>query len=177
MSYYIKTTQTPNSLFDIHLKTLSKSELKVLLTVIRKTVGIVDTTVINKRMERAWISQRLFSVCTGLSRRAVSTAIDSLVLKDLIIVTHQRGYILKTKNARKGVSRLYFSSNSLLEGSPKKKEVSEITCNNAVKKVHTIKQTDIKQSCEHTSQGIKRLSDRDRILQIIHSKKHTSGIT
>ncbi|REE80696.1 hypothetical protein BX611_2348 [Lutibacter oceani] len=170
MMYYYKTTQTPNSLFDIHLKILSKSELKVLLTVIRKTVGIIDITVRNKRIERAWISQRLFSLCTGLSRRAVSTAIDSLVLKDLIIVTNQGGHILKTKNARKGASRLYFSSNSLLEGSYKKKEVSEIICDNPVKKVHTIKQTLIKQSCENISLGIKKLSDKERILQIIHSQ-------
>ena len=171
MMYYYNTTQTPNSLFDIHLKTLSKSELKVLLIIIRKTVGIVDVKNRSNRLERAWISQRLFRICTNLSGRAISTAINSLMQKDLIIVTNESGQILKNKNTRRGASRLYYSSNSLLEGSQEKNKVSEITFNNPVNKVHTIKQTIIKQSCENTSHIISKLTDRERILQIINSKK------
>jgi len=171
MQYYYKTTQIPNSLLDIHLKVLSKSELKVLLIIIRKTVGIIDSEIKGKRIERAWISQRLFSICTNLSGRAISTAIDSLCSKNLIIVTNKVGQILETKNARRGVSRLYYSSNSLLEGSQEKNKASEITFNNTVNKVHTIKQTIIKQSYEQSSQAIYRLTDRERILQIINSKK------
>jgi len=170
MLYYYKTTQIPNSVFDIHLKTLSKSELKVLLIILRKTVGIADFEIKGKRIERAWISQRLFSLCTNLSGRAISTAIDSLNSKNLIIVSNKSGQILKTKNARRGASRLYYSSNSLLERSQEKNKVSEITSNNTVNKVHTIKQTMIKQSSENTSQGINRLTDKERLLQIFQSK-------
>ena len=78
MKYYYKTTQTPNSLFDIHLKTLSNSELKVLLVIIRKTIGIADVKNRGNRLERAWISQKLFHICTSLSGRAISTAIESV---------------------------------------------------------------------------------------------------
>lgn len=171
MMYYNNTTQTPNSLFDTYLKTLSKSELKVLLIIIRKTVGIIDINNKSKRLVRAWISQRLFRICTSLSGRAISTAIDSLIQKNLIIVTNESGQILKNKNTRRGVSRLYYSSNSLLEGSQEKNKVSEITFNKPVNKVHTIKHTIIKQSCENTSQEIVRLTDSERILQIINTKK------
>lgn len=171
MRYYYKTTQTPNSLFDIYLKTLLNSELKVLLVIIRKTIGIADVKNKGNRLDRAWISQKLFHICTSLSGRAISTAIDSLIQKDLIIVTNHSGQILKNKNARRGASRLYYSSNSLLEQKDEKNIASEITCNNPVNKVHTIKQTIIKQSCENSSQGIVKLTDRERILQILHSKK------
>jgi len=171
MKYYYKTTQTPNSLFDIHLKTLLSSELKVLLVIIRKTIGIADVNNKGNRLERAWISQKLFHICTNLSGRAISTAINSLIQKDLIIVTNQSGQFLKNKNARRGASRLYYSSNSLLERKDNKNIASDITCNNPVNKVHTIKQTITKQSCENSSQGITKLTDRERIFQIHRSKK------
>lgn len=172
MSYYKNTTQTPNSLFDIHLKSLSMSELKVLLTIIRKTVGIVQADNPYKRIQRAWISQRLFATCTGLSTRAVSVAIDSLVVKGLIKVTDSNNNILTSKKARRGACLLYYSSNSLLEQPKNKNKASDFSCHHPVTKGHTIKPTVIKQSCDLNSQGSYKLSDRERILQILHSKKH-----
>lgn len=167
--YYKQTTQTPNVLFDVLLKTLSKSELSVLLTIIRKTIGMVNPNNTDKRIERAWISQGLFMRCTGLSGRAVSSAIDSLVTRHLIIVTNSEGHLLITKASRRGVFKLYYSSSLLLEQHQKNKS-SELSCHNPVTKGHTIKLTDIKLSCEKRSQGlkeVKRLSDRERILQIL----------
>ena len=120
--YYPNTTQTPNSLFDTYLKIVSESELKVLLTIIRKTVGRVDALDKSKRLERAWISQKLFVLCCHLSARAVSNAIDKLVEKNLITVTSLKGTVLKTKQARRGSMKLYFSSNLLLESHQKKKK-------------------------------------------------------
>jgi hypothetical protein len=172
--YYKQTTQTPNILFDVHLKTLSKSELSVLLTIIRKTIGMVNPNNKNERIERAWISQGLFMLCTGLSGRAVSSAIDSLVTRHLIIVTNIEKQLLKTKTSRRGVFKLYYSSSLLLEHQQKNK-ISELSCSNPVTKGHTIKLTDIKLSCEKRSLGlkkIKRLYDRERILQILQQQKH-----
>ncbi len=171
---YRQTTQTPNVLFDVHLKTLSRSELTVLLTVIRKTIGMVDPLNTKQRLERAWISQRLFSICTGLSGRSVSNAIESLVKRELIIVTNKYGHHLKTKASRRGVFKLYYSSSLLLEQSQEKRKSSEVTCHNPVTKGHLIKLTDIKLLCAKKSQGFKkvqRLSDRERILQIVQQKK------
>jgi len=164
MNYYTNTTQTPNILFDHLLKQLTNSELKVLLTVIRKTIGQVHPTISNTRMDRAWISQKLFMLCCNLSGRAVSSAIDSLVNQKLLVVTDKRGKELTTKSKRRGASKLYYSS--LLRLDKKKEKASEVACYNPVTKGHTIKLNRMKQSCYNKSQGVKRLSDSQRYLQI-----------
>lgn len=172
--YYKQTTQTPNVLFDVHLKTLSRSELAVLLTIIRKTIGMVNPLNTNQRLERAWISQRLFRICTGLSGRSVSNAIDSLVKQHLITVTNQQGQPLKTKASRRGVFKLHYSSSLLLEQNQEKRKSSDLTCDNPVTFSHTIKLTKTKLLYEQKSQGFKRvyrLSDKERILQILHQQK------
>jgi len=172
--YYKKTTQIPNILLDELLKTLSYSELKVLLTIMRKTIGIVDSCDSSKRVERAWISQRLFMLCTNLSGRAVSSAIDSLVTRKIILVTDAKKNIVSSKSSRRGASKLYYSSNSLLD-TPQEKKASELDCHNPVKKGHTIKLTYIKPSCDISSQENKKLSDKERLLQIIQ-RPTTSNI-
>ena len=164
MDYYKNTTQTPNELFDVLLKTLTTSELKVLLTIIRKTIGMIDPSS-GKRVERAWISQRLFMRCCSLSGRAVSTAIESLVHQHLIEVTDKEGRELNAKYKRRGVSRLYFASRLRLVQNLKK--ASEPAGINPVTKGHTIKLTTIKLSCYKRSQGIRKLSDEERYQQIL----------
>lgn len=171
---YKRTTQTSNDLFDIHLKTLKGSELKVLLTIIRKTIGIYDGKT-NTRVQWAWISQRLFRICTGLSGKAVSSAISSLLEKELIAIKNEKGNLVSSKSQRRASAKLYYSSNSLLESSENTKP-SELTCTYAVKKVHTIKLKAIKPLYEESTQGIKRLSDKDRILQLMQQKKRNSNL-
>jgi len=154
MNYYIHTTQTPNILFDHLLKRLTNSELKILLTVIRKTVGQIDPNDSAKRMERAWISQKLFMLCCNLSGRAVSNAVSSLVSQNLLEVTNKKGTILSAKSQRRGASRLYYSS--LLRLGKEKEKASEVACYKPVTKGHTIKLNRIKQSCYNRSQGVKK---------------------
>lgn len=166
--YYKRTTQTPNILFDSHLKTLSYSQLKVLLTIIRKTIGMIDTKDSKQRVARAWISQRLFMICTNLSGRSVSSAIDFLVRDKLVTVTNLKGNILKTKASRRSASALYYSSSLLLDKTQEKK-ASEPTSYSPVNNLHTIKLMKIKQSCDITSLENKKLTDRERILQIINT--------
>lgn len=167
---YKKTTQTPNILFDVYLKTLRNAELKVLLTIIRKTVGIVDVTGDNKRVQQAWISQRLFMLCTGLSGKAVSDGITSLLDKKLIVITDVKGKLMLNKRERRAAYKLYYSSNSLLEINQEKK-ASEVAGNIPVKKGHTIKLIPIKPLRVKTSQEIIKLSDRERICQILQIKQ------
>lgn len=164
MNHYKRSTQTPNSLFDDLLKILSESELKVLLTIIRKTIGQVNPENKTQRIQRAWISQRLFSICTGLSGRSVSNAIDSLVTKNFIIVTDEKNMVLKTKAVRRGAFRLYYESCLQLSTHPHKP--SEHISNNPVKKSHTIKLNTIKGYSDHFSQGNNRLTDKERLAQI-----------
>ena len=171
MDYYSNTTQVPNIVFDELLKTMASiSEIKVLLTIIRKTIGMANSEVKGKRLERAWISQRLFMICCNLSGRSVSTAIDSLIKKELIEVTDSFGNILHTKQERRGTSKLYFSSRLRLKLN--KKQTSEPVCNNPVNKAHIIKLNTIKKSCYNSSQGAHRLSDSERLSQILSTQNN-----
>ena len=173
MSLYKQTTQTPNILFDEYLKTLTRSELTVLMTIIRKTIGMVNPKDTYKRVDKAWISQRLFAICTGLSPRAVSGAIDSLVKKHLFSVTNSKGQYLKTKASRRGVFKLYYSSSLLLEHNLEKRKSSEPTDHKPVTNSNIIKLTDTKLLREERSQGfkkIRKLTDRERIQQIFEQQ-------
>src|ERR1035437_8999011 len=102
------TTPVPNFLFDIHLKELKSAELKVILIIIRQTLGWVDRRAVLGRKERDWISSSQLQSKTGSSQRAISSAIETLVKKNLIDVLDERGNNLDTADKRKGKPRLYY---------------------------------------------------------------------
>ena len=175
MNYYKKTTQVPNEVIDTLMKQLPSSEFRVLLLIIRRTYGMIQKGSTNKRMQRAWISQKLFCICCNLSGRSVSTAIENLIKKKLIIVTDSNGNILYTKIKRRGKPRLYFASRLRLEQQEfkKKKKDCELISTKPMNTVHIIKPTEIKPSYDMITQGVKRISDIERIQQIL--KNQTSN--
>ena len=103
------TTPVPNRFFDQCLSSLSEAEMKVLLLVIRQTFGW-KCTQSGKRKERDWIAGNQFYTRTGLSRKAISRAINSLSDKRLIKITDYPGYVLESPSKRRGKARLYFSA-------------------------------------------------------------------
>jgi hypothetical protein len=146
---YIYYTNVPNTIFDIHLKQLGYAELKVLLVIIRQTYGWKDIrTGTHKRWD--WISQQFFVRKTGLSGRAVSTAISKLITKNLIKVKNEQGRLVFTNKERQFASKLYFSLTTQIQG-------CEVRSSKPVKQVHTtiIKHTN--RYSEASSQGLKRL--------------------
>jgi len=80
------STPVPNCLFDEILPTLKPAELKILLIIIRQTYGWIDPRFPKKRKQSDWISQSQFQRKTGLSRKAVSTALASLIGRKLVRV-------------------------------------------------------------------------------------------
>ena len=80
------STPVPNCLFDSILPTLKPAELKTLLIIIRQTYGWIDLRFPKKRKQSDWISQSQFQHKTGLSRKAVSTAIASLIRRKFVRV-------------------------------------------------------------------------------------------
>ncbi len=107
MSYFYHTN-IPNTFFDIYLKDLGYAELKVLLVIIRQTYGWKDKrTGSYKKWD--WISGQFFVKKTGLSQRAVSSAISNLMIKRLIAVKNGKGKILYSKIERQHEQKLYFS--------------------------------------------------------------------
>jgi len=165
MELYKNSTQTPNVLFDHLLKVLrSRAQLCVLLIIIKRTIGTAHPTIKGKRVERAWISQKLFMVCGNLSGKSVSMAVDSLVRAGYIEVTDEPGNIMHSKKQRRACPRLYYASRLRLVQN--KKQVRETSCDNGVDKCHTIKLRNKNISCGQMPQGTKRLTDRQRYLQI-----------
>ena len=119
------TTPVPNILFDSILWQLSGAEVKVLLVIIRQTLGWKDSTALLGRKEQDWISGTQLQRQTGLSRRAISIAIDCLVKRELIEVSDGIN-ALNESSKRKGKLRLYFRLLSLLGCQPKHLGVTSV---------------------------------------------------
>ncbi len=85
------STPVPNCLFDEILPMLKPAELKILLIIIRQTYGWIDPRFPKKRKQSDWISQSQFQHKTGLSRKAVSTAVASLIRSNLVRVYDASG--------------------------------------------------------------------------------------
>jgi hypothetical protein len=105
---YPNTTPVPNSLFDVYLRELQTVELKVLLVIIRQTLGWTDRRAMLGRKEIDWISNSQLQNKTCSSRRAISSAIETLVKKKLIEVLDATGNILIDAQKRKGKPRLFY---------------------------------------------------------------------
>ena len=137
-------TPVPNNLFDYHLKTLTPSELKVLLVVVRQTLGYYDP-ITGGRKKVAWIARSVFSSRTGLSNSYVSKAIDKLAHKGLIIITGHNGIALATSASRQLQQRLFFQcaiSNHKKTSQPSEEmsRTSEVSLPFEGTKPHTIKE-------------------------------------
>jgi len=132
----------------MYLKYLGYAELKVLLVVIRQTYGWKDKqTGSYKRWD--WISQQFFVRKTGLSARAVSTAISKLIYKRIINVKDEQGRVLYHKIERQRASKLYFSC--ILSNT------SELTSKKPVKKLHTTIIKHTSRYREDSSQGFQKI--------------------
>lgn len=105
---YPSTTPVPNVFFDIYLKELKSAELKVLLVVIRQTLGWKDRRGMLGRKECDWISASQLQKKTGSSKRAITSATDALVKKKLIEILDCNGTILEHSAQRQGKIKLFY---------------------------------------------------------------------
>lgn len=102
------TTPVPNIFFDVHLKELKQAELKVLLVVIRQTLGWADRRGMLGRKEIDWISGSQLQQKTGNSKRAITAATDTLIRKKLIEILDVNGNILDNPEKRQGKTKLFY---------------------------------------------------------------------
>lgn len=100
-------TPVPNIVLDRYLCILKPVELAVLLVIIRQTVGWVEKGT-DRRKRLDWLSGSQLRARTGYSRKAISTAIDSLATQGLVQVFDGSRRELRTAAERKGKTRLYF---------------------------------------------------------------------
>ena len=100
-------TPVPNALFDTYLYHLTPAELKVLLIVIRQTWGWSQGAS-KKRKKRDRILHSQFMQKTGLCRKVVSKAIQSLIDIELLRATAFDGSLLNTATKRKGKQHIFY---------------------------------------------------------------------
>ena len=104
-----KVTHVPNILFDNFLPQLKLNELKILLIIIRLTIGFASKTNPDFRKSKDWITIGRFKSMTGLSRRSITGALDSLTYRKLIEVTDPSGKLLLSPWERRGQRRIFFA--------------------------------------------------------------------
>ena len=101
-------TPVPNAVFDCFLKELKLAELKILLLIIRQTLGWENKKTKTERKECDWISGTQLAAKTGCSKRAIISAIQFLVQKNMIDVLDENGELLDTPDKRKGKQKLFY---------------------------------------------------------------------
>jgi hypothetical protein len=102
-----QTTPVPNEIFDLHFPNLSHVELRILLIVVRQTYGWKDSKT-GKRKQRDRLTYGFLIKKTGLYRTVLSQAIQSLIIRGLLIVSDYDGKPLMHPHERQGKHFLYY---------------------------------------------------------------------
>ncbi len=168
--YYYRSTQVPNEIFDFHLPYLNQAQLKVLLVVIRQTLGWIDPKT-KKRKRKDWISSTFFQRKTGLTAKSISLGISELIRMDLILSFDHRGNRLKKPQDRRGKKRIYYAYAPYYRLTERKTMVDMLT--NIFTFRPNTKQTLTKENTDgqrSEKTAYRRLSDDERYKQILRDK-------
>lgn len=148
-------TQTPNELFDVYLKELKGSELKILLVVIRKTLGFCLPDGTRKKSDKISISQII--KYTGLGRVQIVESIKNLETKHNLIET--------VKSHRKTTEfKLKFES-------PKVQKVNPTVSETELKNQQTSSES------EHTKESNINKSTKEIKSDATHLEKHNNDFS
>lgn len=102
-------TQVPNSILDEILPQLKEVELKVLLVIVRQTLGWIEDDETGRRKEKDWISIGQFKKKTGCGRVAIGRAITKLIEYNLVEANSPEGKVLETARERQlAGSRIFY---------------------------------------------------------------------
>lgn len=159
--YYKRTTQLPNDIVDIHLRDLTESMLKILLVVIRQTIGYVTKK--GRRKPTDWITIGYFEKRTGLTRKTITKALTNLIAKNLIIALDTKKQELKTAKQRQGKKYIYYAYKPYYLNHLKQTCVhssSNMSTYCPITKLNTTKENNDK------------VSDQERVRQILNTTQH-----
>ena len=95
------TTPTPNELFNTEMKKMSDTELRVVLIVIRSTLGWEVDHTTGMRKTEDWITRSHIEQKAGRGPTSISGAVDGCVKKGWIETRNENGKILKTPAERR----------------------------------------------------------------------------
>lgn len=111
------TTPVPTALLDRAMPQLRDTELRVLLVVVRQTLGWQVGKDPYLRKERDWLTQSQLMRRTGRASGAVARAVDALVRHGLIDVLDAAGRPLPTPaERRRQLGRLYYRLHTMETG-------------------------------------------------------------
>jgi len=107
------TTQVPNVILDEWMPKLKDTELRVLLVVVRQTLGWIENPETGARKEKDWISRYQLMKKAGRKQDAIAAAVDSLIKKNLIEALDAKGNRLDTAQDRQKLGgRIYYRFNT-----------------------------------------------------------------
>lgn len=96
------STQVPNIILDEWMGRLNDTEFRILLVVVRQTLGWVADAETGRRKDKDWLSMTQLQMKTGRGRTQISTNIKSLIeTYGLIEATDDKGKLLDTAEKRK----------------------------------------------------------------------------
>lgn len=96
------TTQIPNIIIDEWMHRLNEIEFKILIVVIRQTLGWVMDDASGRRKERDWLSMTQLSQKTGRGRTQISCNLKTLIeTHGLVEATNKQGELLDSAEKRK----------------------------------------------------------------------------
>lgn len=96
------TTQVPNVLIDEWMPRLSDVEFRLLLIVVRQTLGWIEDLETKTRKTEDWISSSQLVAKSGRSRKHISKAMKELIeIHGLVIAVDSKGRALDTAEKRK----------------------------------------------------------------------------
>lgn len=156
-------TKVSDILLDIWLPKLSEAELKLLLTIIRQTIGW------NKQRDR--ISHSQFQKKTGLSPRSITKAVESLSSRDFIKITDPTGKELSPKH-RKYRSDIHYEPTDFTKA---KAEIISAQLDNTP--MHNMPITiykDRQQETRRISSKFKKQTDTERVECILKRREGLS---
>jgi len=165
------TTAVPNVLFDRYLAELSSSEIKILMVVIRQTLGWRDKE--GNPKKRDWISQSQFEKKTSLSRKTISQNLDTLIVEGIIQATDYSGNPLIQAEQRKGKSRIFYALHPQLITNTHNINVksTQNTEKNTHDKRNPLQKKLSQEEFPYTPKihpPTERITDKERLAQILH---------
>lgn len=96
------TTPTPNIIFNGLMREMNDTEFRIVMLVVRATLGWEADQKTGMRKIEDWISSKQLKEKTGRHSCALSRAIDRCIQKEWIEARNKNGEILDTKGKRKG---------------------------------------------------------------------------
>lgn len=172
MQHLYRSTQVPNEIFDQQLPYLNQAQLKVLLVVIRQTLGWIDPKT-KQRKRKDWISISFFSKRTRLTHKSISMAISELVYKELIVALDANEKELRHPKDRRGKKRIYYAYAPYFRAL-KKKSIVDMLVDVFTFPPYT-KQTHTKENITLLKKKYQRLTDAERYQDILNKQRNNSN--